>query len=84
MGEFTGPTEGGYGSHHGVVGRGRVHTEEREGNRERGNQNVWIIYREEPLGEGQPWPNLWAGRVGGRLCQVGIEGCWETWRPGLL
>ena len=36
------------------------------------------LYREEPLGEGQPSP--WAGkfRVGGRVCQVGTEGCWEN------
>jgi hypothetical protein len=29
-------------------------------------------------GEGQPSP--WAGkfRVGGRICQVGSEGCWEN------
>lgn len=36
------------------------------------------FYREKPLGEGQPSP--WAGkfRVGGRICQVGSEGCWEN------
>lgn len=30
--------------------------------------------------------NIWAGKswVGSRVCQVGAEGCWETWRPGLL
>jgi len=35
-------------------------------------------YREEPLGEGQP--RSWAGKfkVGGRVCQVGTEGCWEN------
>ena len=33
--------------------------------------------------EGQPSP--WAGkfRVGGKVCQVGTEGC-RTWRPVLL
>ena len=36
------------------------------------------LYREEPLEEEQPRP--WAGkfRVGGRVCQVGTEGCWEN------
>jgi hypothetical protein len=36
------------------------------------------LYREEPLGEGQASP--WAGkfRVGGRVCQVRTEGCWEN------
>lgn len=35
------------------------------------------LYSKEPLGEGQLSP--WAGkfRVGGRMCQVGTEGCWE-------
>jgi hypothetical protein len=34
------------------------------------------LYREEPLGEGQPSP--WAGkfRVEDRVCQEGTEGCW--------
>jgi hypothetical protein len=35
------------------------------------------LYREEPLGEGKC-------KVGGRVCQLGTEGCWRTWRPGLL
>ena len=36
------------------------------------------LYREEPLGEGQPSP--WAGkfRVGGGICRVGTEECWES------
>ena len=42
------------------------------------------FYREEPLGEGQSSP--WAGKfkLGDRVSQVGTEGCWENWRPGLL
>ena len=36
------------------------------------------LYMEDTLGEEQP--NTWAGkfRVGGRVCQVGTEGCWEN------
>lgn len=36
------------------------------------------LYREGPLGAGQP--RLWAGkfRVRGRVCWVGTEGCWEN------
>ena len=46
--------------------------------REMGKTKMSGLYREEPLGEGQPSP--WAGkfRVGGRVCQVGTEGCWEN------
>jgi hypothetical protein len=38
----------------------------------------YVLSREEPLGEGQLSP--WAGkfRVGGRICQVETEGCWEN------
>lgn len=45
---------------------------------------VYRLYREEPLEKGQPSP--WDGKfkVEDRICQVGIEGCWETWKPGLL
>jgi hypothetical protein len=44
---------------------------------------VYRLYREEPLEKGQPSP--WDGKfkVEDRICQVGIEGCWETWKPGL-
>ena len=36
------------------------------------------LYREETMEEWQPSP--WTGkfRVGGRVCQVGTEGCWEN------
>jgi hypothetical protein len=46
---------------------------EREG-RKKKRDLMSILYREEPLGEGQPSP--WAGkfRVLGRVCQVGTEG----------
>ena len=49
----------------------------REGGR-KGEDKMSGLYREEPLGEGQP--RSWAGefRVGGRVCQVGTEGCWEN------
>ena len=42
------------------------------------------LYREEPLGEGQP--SLWGEkfRVGGWICQVGIEGWWDNLRSSLL
>jgi hypothetical protein len=36
------------------------------------------IYKEEPLGEGQPSPWARKFRVGGRVCQVGAERCWEN------
>ena len=37
-----------------------------------------LDYKEDFLGEGQPSP--WAGKfkVGGKLCQVVTEGCWEN------
>lgn len=36
------------------------------------------FFWEEPLREGQPRP--WAGkfRVGGKIYQIGTEGCWEN------
>lgn len=45
--------------------------------RSEGETKMSGFYREKPLGEGQPSP--WAGkfRVGGRVCHVGTEGCWE-------
>jgi hypothetical protein len=48
--------------------------EGREGGREERAYCLDYI-REEPLGEVQPSP--WAGKfkVGGRVCQVGTEGC---------
>jgi len=46
----------------------------------RGREETQIagLYREEPLGEEPLIP--WTGkfRVGTRLCQVGVEGCWEN------
>jgi hypothetical protein len=53
--------------------RKSVHTERR-----RRDAQMSGLYREGPLGKGQPSP--WAGkfRVGSRLCHVGTEGCWEN------
>jgi len=50
-----------------------MHREEREG-----ETKMFGLVKEEPLGEGQP--NTWAGkfRVGGSVCQIGTEGCWEN------
>jgi hypothetical protein len=44
----------------------------------RGETEMFGLYREEPLGEGQPSP--WAGkfRVRGRVHKVGTEGCRES------
>jgi hypothetical protein len=41
------------------------------------------LFREELLQKEQPRP--WAGKfsIGGRICQVGTEGCWEA-RSALL
>jgi hypothetical protein len=53
--------------------------ERREGEKEEEEEEGGSgLYREEPLGEGQL--SSWAGkcRVGGRMCQVGTEGCWEN------
>jgi hypothetical protein len=68
---------------------GRERGEERgwEGRRERERERerkMFGLYREEPLGEGQPSP--WTGkfRVGDRVCQVGLRDTGRTWRPGLL
>ena len=36
------------------------------------------LYREEPLGEGQPSSWVEKFKVVGRVCQVGTEGCWEN------
>ena len=36
------------------------------------------LYSKEPLEEGQPSPWAREFRVGGRVCQVGTEGCWEN------
>jgi len=84
-GEFTGPKEGGQGSRYrkGLNGEG----EERqraspssctERGKRQGETKMSGLCREEPLGEGQP--RLWVGkfRVGGGVCQVGTEGCWES------
>jgi hypothetical protein len=38
------------------------------------------LYREEPLGVGQPSPWTEKFSIGGRVCQVGTEGCWENLR----
>ena len=48
------------------------------GIKERKKTKMSGLYREEALVEGQPSP--WAGkfRVGGRVCQVGTERCWEN------
>ena len=48
---------------------------QREGKQGRVVQNVWL-YREEPLGAGQPSPRAGKFRVRGRICQVGTGGCW--------
>ena len=56
--------------------RGRERACSQRDEKEKRETKMSGLYREEPLGEGQP--NLWAGksRVGGRVCQVR--------RPGLL
>ena len=36
------------------------------------------LYREEPLGKGQPNPRAGKFKVGGRVCQIETEGCWEN------
>jgi hypothetical protein len=36
------------------------------------------LYREEPLGEGQPSPCPGKFWVGGKVCQVETEGFWEN------
>ena len=56
-------------------GRGQREKGERE---KREEIKMSGLYREEPLGEGQPSP--WAGkfRVRSRVCQLGTEGCWEN------
>lgn len=46
--------------------------------RERERERVVLLYTEEPLGEGQPSPWARKFRVGGRVRQVGTEGCWEN------
>jgi hypothetical protein len=63
--------------------RGRGVLTEREKKRARENK-MFGLYREEPLGEGQP--NPWASKFkeGGRACQVGTVGCWENLEAGLL
>ena len=59
-------------------------TERRKGRGRGKRQKMSELYKEEPLGKGQPSP--WAGKfkVGGRVCQVGTKGCWENWKRGLL
>lgn len=87
VGEFTGPKDQGQGSHHRERGSGggkRRREKEKKGNlhrerrKERGQTKMSALYREEPLGEGQP--SLWAGnfRIRGKVGQVETEGCWEN------
>ena len=57
--------------------RERVRGEDEKREKVRGGESKKSgLYREEPLGEGQPSP--WAGkfRVEDRVCQEGTEGCW--------
>ena len=68
---------------------GRERGEERgwEGRRERERERerkMFGLYREEPLGEGQPSP--WTGkfRVGDRVSQGGTERCWENLAKSLI
>jgi hypothetical protein len=59
--------------------RHRERRERRRRKEEREEETkTFSLHREEPLGEGQPSP--WAGqfRVGGRVCQIAPEGCWEN------
>jgi hypothetical protein len=58
-------------------GRERTGMQSKEEN-ERRETKKSALYREEPLWEGQPRP--WAGkfRVGGKIYQIGTEGCWEN------
>ena len=65
----------------GVLGRLRErekHTQRKKRRRRDTHTRISELYREDPLGEGQPSP--WAGkfRVGGRVCQVGTEEFWKT------
>ena len=50
----------------------------KQNKRDRVNNQMSVLYKEGLLEEGQF--NPWAGefRVGGRICQVGTEGCWEN------
>ena len=68
-----GPSPGSLPGYGGRGERKSVHTEREEKRTERPK-----LYREEPLGEGQPSP--WADkfRVGGPVCQAENEGCWEN------
>ena len=56
--------------------------EKRRGRRERRRQSKETkmsgLYREEPLGQGQPSSSAGKFRVEGRVCQVRTEGCWEN------
>lgn len=60
-----------------------VHAE-REGKKLRGRESTCTctkmsgIYMEDALREGQPSPWTVKFRVGGRVCQVGTEECWEN------
>jgi hypothetical protein len=40
------------------------------------------LYREEPWGKGSPASGLKKFKVGGRVCQVGTEGCRENLEAG--
>lgn len=69
-------------SHHGKIGGEGQGTERERGvgtcRERRGETKMSGLYREKPLGEGQPSP--WSGKfkVGGRVCLVGTKECLEN------
>jgi hypothetical protein len=61
-------------------GERKEHIAEREGRRE--NPKMSGLYRNEPLGEGQPSP--WAGKFRFGYVRQALRDSGRTWGPGLL